>query len=115
MLFKLPRLLFIELHRYMLAGHEAVRNRLVTHRMVLISSRVRYVEPGSLMLCPWYRYVSNSIIMGPLASAYSLAKVMPWERVGSALMVSCRVLRHDAAGGSPSDLSESADTTIRKM
>mmetsp|Transcript_37652 Transcript_37652/g.83831 ORF Transcript_37652/g.83831 Transcript_37652/m.83831 type:complete len:200 (+) Transcript_37652:1486-2085(+) len=42
-------------------------------RMVLISSRVRYVDPGSDMEWPWYLYVSISRMMGPFSIAYCLA------------------------------------------
>ena len=45
-------------------------------RIWLISSRVRYVDPGSLMECPWYRYVSSSMTTGPCFSACALAYVM---------------------------------------
>lgn len=41
--------------------------------MLLISSLVLYVEPGSLMLWPWYLYVSASITRGPFSSTYFLA------------------------------------------
>lgn len=46
-------------------------------RMEEISSRVRYVDPGSLMECPWYLYVSISSTIGPFATACFFAYATP--------------------------------------
>lgn len=72
-------------------------------RMEEISSRVRYVDPGSDMEWPWYRYVSISSTIGPAAvppqATTQLTQVQAWPGLVAPPPVSVPLGARAGSGG----------------